>query len=86
MKEKIAKVFKRIFAVCQSLLMAASLLIVLAYIVAFIAGGETAVIIDSIIYNKVFPVMFFMAVAFAFVGVIYLYLTGYRTFRFETKK
>ena len=86
MKEKLANVFKRIFAVCQSLLLVASLVTVLAYIAAFIIGGETAVLIDSIVYNKVFPIMFFLAVAVAFVGVVYLYLTGYRTFRFETKK
>lgn len=86
MKEKLANVFKRIFAVCQSLLLVASLVTVLAYIAAFIIGGETAVLIDSIVYNKVFPIMFFLAVAFAFVGVVYLYLMGYRTFRFETKK
>ena len=48
MKEKLANVFKRIFAVCQSLLLVASLVTVLAYIAAFIIGGETAVLIDLV--------------------------------------
>lgn len=86
MKEKLAKLCKAVFAVGQTILMAAVLLIILAYAAAFVFGGEAAVAIDAFIYTKAFPVMFFLAVAFAFIGVIYLYLTGYRTFRFETKR
>ena len=86
MKEKLAKFFKQIFAVGETLLMTIILGVIVAYIVAFILGGEHAVAIDAFIYGKLFPVMFFFAVAFAFIGAIYLYLTGYRTFRFETKQ
>lgn len=86
MKEKIAKLLKRVFAVCEFLLMAASLIVAVAYIAAFIVGGETAAMIDNIIYNCIFPAMFFLVVIFAFIGIIYLYLTGYMTFRFDTKK
>lgn len=86
MKEKIAKVIKRVFAICEFILMAASLIVAVAYVVAFICGGETAALIDNIIYNSIFPAMFFLVVIFAFIGIIYLYLTGYMTFRFDTKK
>lgn len=86
MKEKLAKICKTVFTLGESLMMICSLLALLAYIGAFIVGGETAVQIDTLIYTKLFPAMFFLVVAFAFVGAIYLYLIGYRTFRFETKR
>lgn len=86
MKEKLAKICKQVFAVGETVLLTIILGVIVAYIVAFILGGDAGVAIDAFIYGKMFPVMFFFAVAFAFIGAIYLYLTGYRTFRFETKQ
>lgn len=84
MKQKLAAVLKRVYGLGQTALIGATLLILLGYIAAFIIGGETAVTIDTFLYGKVLPVLFFIAVALAFVGILVLYLTGYRTFRFES--
>lgn len=84
MKEKISKMIKRLFAVGEIALMSVVTIIILAYIAAFILGGNAAVIIDSFLFNSLFPVLYFIAVALAFIGIIYLYLTGYKTFRFES--
>lgn len=84
MKEKISKTIKLIFAVGQTALMLVVSIIILAYIAAFILGGDKAIIIDAFLFNRIFPVLYFIAIALAFIGVLYLYLTGYRTFRFES--
>ena len=84
MKEKLALICKKVFGAGQMLLMSVTLIIICTYIVAFIVGGETAVAIEAFVYANVFPVMYFVVVVLAFIGVINLYLTGYRTMRFET--
>lgn len=85
MKERIANVFKKVFGLGQFCITVLTLVIICAYIVAFVIGGETAVAIEAYIYTNIFPKMYFTVVALAFVGVVYLYLTGYRTMRFESK-
>lgn len=83
MKEKISAELKFIFGAGQISLMLSSLGIIFAYIVAFIVGGETAVKIDAFIYGTIFPILFFIAVLLAFIGLINLYLTGNHTMRFD---
>lgn len=85
MKEKLAVICKKIFGAGQMGLMLVTLGIICSYIVAFIIGGETAVAIEAFVYAKMFPALYFVVVILAFVGVISLYLTGYRTMRFETR-
>lgn len=84
MKEKIAKIFKSVFAIGQICLILVVLVIICAYTAAFIVGGEFAIALDAFVYANIFPVLYFIAVALAFVGIIYIYLTGYRTMRFDT--
>ena len=86
MKEKFIKLCKNIFAAGQIGLMLVTLVIICAYLIAFIVGGEFAIALEAYVYANIFPVLYFIAVALAFVGIIYIYLTDYRTMRFDTKQ
>lgn len=85
MKQKLAKLLRSVFGIGEMLLMAGALIILAIYVFAIIIGGEAAVSIEAFIYNRVFPVMFFAAIVLAFIGILYVYLTGYKTFRFDSK-
>ena len=85
MKAKLTKLCRVIFGIGQMFIMAATMLILAAYIFAIAVGGELAVDIEDFVYNEIFPIMFFAAIALAFVGIIYVYLTGFMTFRFDAK-
>lgn len=55
------------------------------YIACFIIGGSTAAAMEAFIYFKMFPVMFVSVIVLAFTGIIYVYLTGFWTFRFDVQ-
>lgn len=86
MKEKLIPFIKHIFGAGQILLMMCALVIICAYVFAFIVGGSTAIAIEAFIYGKIFPKLYLAAVILAFIGVIYLYLTGHHSMRFETNR
>ena len=83
MKEKLASVLRRIFAVGILCLLALATLMVALYLIAFVVGGETAAAITKFVMNGFFPVLFVINIICCALGLIFGYLTGDRSFRFD---
>lgn len=85
MKNIVAAVLKKIYSVCMLAVTIVTLAIIAMYITCFIIGGSTATALEAFIYFKIFPVMFISVIVLAFIGIIYVYLTGFWTFRFDVQ-
>ncbi len=85
MKKKLANGIRALFAAGITLTGVVTLLVLLTWIILLFIGGETAVVIEAFLYGRIFPAMYFAVVALAFLGIVYVYLTGIRTFRFDVK-
>lgn len=85
MKNTVAAVLKKIYSVCILAITLVTLAIIIIYIACFIIGGSTAAALEAFIYFKMFPVMFVSVIMLAFIGIIYVYLTGFWTFRFDVQ-
>ena len=83
MKEKLASVLRRVFAVGILCLLALATLIIVLYLIAFAVGGDTAAAITDFVMNKFFPVLFVINIICCAHGLIFGYLTGNRSFRFD---
>jgi len=74
--EKIASVLKTIFGYgIMSCLFLGGLTFV-GYVIALIAGGETAVIICDFIYKTIMPIIIYASNIFVLLGLVILYMSG----------
>lgn len=79
MKETMMKVsvaIKRVFGygIMCSLFLGGSTFF--AYLIAIIVGGETAVMICDVVYNKFVPVLIYATNIFVALGLVAMYLAG----------
>ena len=85
MKNTVAAVLKRVYSVCMLAVTLVTLVVIIMYIACFVVGGSTAAALEAFIYFEMFPVMFVSVIVLAFIGILYVYLTGFWTFRFDVK-
>ena len=79
MKEKFKKVsavMKKIFGYGILISLTAGCLVLFGYIVALIAGGESAVLICDFIKNRVLPVLFYYTSVMVLFGLLAMYFGG----------
>ncbi len=84
MKEKLINLTKTIFSYVTAALMAIFVLILAAYIVALIIGGDTGIAIDHFFSASVLPIMYIVSVVTSFVGILNMYLRGKKAFTMES--
>ena len=84
--KKIADVCKIIFGygIMISLFMGA--LMFLGYIIALIAGGDTAAVICEFIYKKIAPIMIYISTIMVLFGILSMYLAGEMALTADKKK
>lgn len=75
-RKKVANIMGYIYGTGILIAFALGTLSVLAYIVAFIIGGETATDICVFIYKKFYPVLFSFASIVVLFGLVKMYVAG----------
>lgn len=83
MKEKLIKITQKLFSYINIALLLVWIFILVAYVVALVVGGETAVNIDSFLAGHVLKKTYMFSVIAAFVAMINMYLSGVKVFTLE---
>ncbi len=74
--KKISDVLKLIFGYGIMISLFVVGLTFLGYVAALIIGGDTAVMICDVIYNKIISVMIYLCTATVLLGLLAMYLAG----------
>ncbi len=74
--KKISNVCKTIFGYGIMISLFGGGLTFFGYIVALIIGGDTAVTICDIMYNKIIPIAIFLSTTMVLLGIVAMYLAG----------
>lgn len=74
--KKISNVCKLIFGYSILITLAVGGLTFFGYVVALIAGGDTAVLICDFVYKKIIPIMIYVNTSTVLFGLVAMYLAG----------
>ena len=73
---KIANAIKKVFGYGIMLSLFLGGLTFFAFVVALIVGGDTAVMICDVVYNKFIPVLIYATNVFVAMGLVAMYFAG----------
>ena len=73
---KLSKVLKKVFGYGIATCLFAGALSFFGYLVAFIVGGDLAVVICEFIYKQYLPVVIYVSTILVLVGLVSMYLAG----------
>lgn len=85
MKNKITSVMTAIFSIGLSLCMLAAFGAFLAFVAAFILGGDGAATVCAFLRRVYLPGIYILGTAISFVGIIKMYLDGEKSFVLTVK-
>lgn len=83
MKNKLIRATDWIFAYTLGILMFITLLVGIAYFVAFIIGGRGAEVICGFLQARILSPVYVIGIAMCFVGIFNMYLKGEHVFLLE---
>lgn len=85
MKKQFERVCTSVFSVLLMICLLLGLLAAAGFILAFLAGGETAVSICAFLNNKMLPAIYVAGAFLAILGVVKMYLAGEKSFFLDIK-
>ena len=75
-----------VFSLAFFLCLAGALAVVCALLIALVIGGGAAEQICAVCKSNVLPVIYVLATAASFIGLLKMYLSGQKTFVLQTRK
>ena len=85
-REKIANVMAKIYGIGIAIALFVGALSFVGYLVAMIIGGETATEICTVIYKKIYPILFTFSSCVVLFGLIKMYVAGEKSLSPKKKK
>jgi hypothetical protein len=84
-QHKLAKILAYIYGAGIAVALFVGALSFLGYLVAIIIGGEVAIKICVFIYEKIYPILFYISSGSVLLGLLKMYIAGEKTMIPNTK-
>ena len=78
-RTKLASVLAYVYATGIAVALFAGALTFFGYLAAIIIGGPTATEICAFIYNKIYPILFYLSSGSVLIGLLKMYVAGEKT-------